>query len=632
VDGRARQSGQVRKEAAVTGCSRVASPTSHLRQSARAVTITKRPMATAEQDQSYRVLARKYRPTTFTDLFVGQGAMVRTLGNAFQTGRIAQAFILTGVRGIGKTTTARIIARALNCVGEDGSGGPTIDPCGVCEHCKAIGDDRHVDVIEIDAASHTGVDNIREIIDNVRYLPATARYKIYIIDEVHMLSKPAFNALLKTLEEPPPHVKFVFATTEIRKVPVTVLSRCQRFDLRRLDSETLIAHLGNIAKQEDASADIGALGMIARAAEGSVRDALSLLDQALAFSDGTVTEESVQSMLGLADRARLIDLFEKTMGGEIGDALGIARELYELGTDPVTIVQDLLEFVHWLTRLKVTRAAADDLTATEVERVRGQAMAEKLTMGELTRTWQLLLKGLQEVLAAPTPYPACEMVLVRIGYAAALPPPADLIRTLQDGGTEKAPGTSPAAQSAAPASGGGGSAQTASGETVAAPAAARAEPVPEEAPDANAVVAVSTFQDVIDLAETRTEYRLRSQLVTNVHLVRMEPRRIDLRLNDRAPPRLPQQLSSFLSEATGETWLVSESTDPGDPTIQEQQETAVAQMRGEAERHPLVRAVLDQFPGAEIREVRDIVPPDAAGATEIDDETLEDNVLVERDS
>jgi len=589
-------------------------------------------MASAEQDQSYRVLARKYRPSTFSDLFVGQGAMVRTLGNAFQTGRIAQAFILTGVRGVGKTTTARIIARALNCVGKDGSSGPTIDPCGVCVHCKAIGEDRHVDVIEIDAASHTGVDNIREIIDNVRYLPATARYKIYIIDEVHMLSKPAFNALLKTLEEPPPHVKFVFATTEIRKVPVTVLSRCQRFDLRRLDSETLIEHLGNIAKQEDASADIGALGMIARAAEGSVRDALSLLDQALAFSDGAVTENSVQSMLGLADRGRLIDLFEKTMGGEIGEALGIARELYDLGTDPVTIVQDLLEFAHWLTRLKVTRAAAADLSVTEVERVRGQAMAEKLTMGELTRTWQLLLKGLQEVLAAPTPYPACEMVLVRIGYAAALPPPADLIRTLQGAGTESAPGAALAAQLPAPASGGGESAQTATGKYVAAPAAAQAEPVHEEAPDANAVVAVSSFQDVIDLAETRTEYRLRSHLLTNVHLVRMEPRRIDLRLNERAPPRLPQLLSSFLSEATGETWLVSPSTNPGDPTIQEQQKTAATQRRGEAERHPLVRAVLDQFPGAEIRQVRDIVPADAAGTTEIDDETLEDNVMVESES
>jgi DNA polymerase-3 subunit gamma/tau len=589
-------------------------------------------MASAEQDQSYRVLARKYRPSTFSDLFVGQGAMVRTLGNAFQTGRIAQAFILTGVRGVGKTTTARIIARALNCVGKDGSSGPTIDPCGVCVHCKAIGEDRHVDVIEIDAASHTGVDNIREIIDNVRYLPATARYKIYIIDEVHMLSKPAFNALLKTLEEPPPHVKFVFATTEIRKVPVTVLSRCQRFDLRRLDSETLIEHLGNIAKQEDACADIGALGMIARAAEGSVRDALSLLDQALAFSDGAVTENSVQSMLGLADRGRLIDLFEKTMGGEIGEALGIARELYDLGTDPVTIVQDLLEFAHWLTRLKVTRAAAADLSVTEVERVRGQAMAEKLTMGELTRTWQLLLKGLQEVLAAPTPYPACEMVLVRIGYAAALPPPADLIRTLQGAGTESAPGAALAAQLPAPASGGGESAQTATGKYVAAPAAAQAEPVHEEAPDANAVVAVSSFQDVIDLAETRTEYRLRSHLLTNVHLVRMEPRRIDLRLNERAPPRLPQLLSSFLSEATGETWLVSPSTNPGDPTIQEQQKTAATQRRGEAERHPLVRAVLDQFPGAEIRQVRDIVPADAAGTTEIDDETLEDNVMVESES
>jgi len=557
--------------------------------------------------------------------------MVRTLGNAFQTGRIAQAFILTGVRGIGKTTTARIVARALNCVGADGKGGPTINPCGECEHCRAIGEDRHVDVIEIDAASHTGVDNIREIIDNVRYLPATARYKIYIIDEVHMLSKPAFNALLKTLEEPPPHVKFIFATTEIRKVPVTVLSRCQRFDLRRLDSETLIEHLGNIVKQEEAAADIGALGMIARAAEGSVRDALSLLDQALAFSDGTVTEESVQSMLGLADRARLIDLFEKTMGGEIGDALGIARELYELGTDPVTIVQDLLEFVHWLTRLKVTRAAAEDLAATEVERLRGQAMAEKLTMAELTRTWQLLLKGLQEVLAAPTPYPACEMVLVRIGYAAALPPPADLIRTLEDGGGEKSPATPSAAPVGAPPSRGTERAQGGA-DAVAAPAVTPPEPATAENPDEGAVVAVSTFQDVIDLAEAKTEYILRSHLVTNVHLVRMEPGRIDLRLTERTPPRLLQHLSRFLTEATGETWLVSPSNEVGDPTIQEQQETATAQRRGEAERHPLVRAVLDQFPGAEIREVRDIVSPDAAGVTEIDEEILEDEVLVERDS
>ncbi len=557
--------------------------------------------------------------------------MVRTLGNAFQTGRIAQAFILTGVRGIGKTTTARIIARALNCVGPDGQGGPTIDPCGACEHCQAIGEDRHVDVIEIDAASHTGVDNIREIIDNVRYLPATARYKIYIIDEVHMLSKPAFNALLKTLEEPPPHVKFIFATTEIRKVPVTVLSRCQRFDLRRLDSETLIEHLGNIAKQEEASADIGALGMIARAAEGSVRDALSLLDQALAFSDGMVTEESVQSMLGLADRARLIDLFEKTMGGEIGEALAIARELYDLGTDPVTIVQDLLEFVHWLTRLKVTRAAADDLAATEVERVRGQAMAEKLTMAELSRTWQLLLKGLQEVLSAPTPYPACEMVLVRIGYAAALPPPAELIRTLQDGGGETA-ASAPLTAPARPGPTGGSARAQANAEGAIAPAVAPPAAAPAEDADQNAVVAVSTFQDVIDLAEAKTEYILRSHLVTNVHLVRMEPGRIDLRLTERTPPRLLQHLSRFLTDVTGETWLVSPSNEPGDPTIQEQQETAAAQRRGEAERHPLVRAVLDQFPGAEIREVRDIVPPGAGGVTEIDEEILEDDVPVERDS
>mgnify|MGYP002640150718 CR=1 FL=1 len=579
-------------------------------------------MPSSEQDQSYRVLARKYRPKTFTDMFVGQSAMVRTLANAFQTGRIAQAFILTGVRGIGKTTTARIIARALNCIGPDGEGGPTIDPCGVCEHCLAIGEDRHVDVIEIDAASHTGVDNIREIIDNVRYLPASARYKIYIIDEVHMLSKQAFNALLKTLEEPPPHVKFVFATTEIRKVPVTVLSRCQRFDLRRLDSEVLIGHLGDIAKQENVPTDVGALSMIARAAEGSVRDALSLLDQAFAFCDGAVTEEAVQSMLGLADRTRLIDLFEMAMGGKIGDALGIARELYELGTDPVIVIQDLLEFVHWLTRLKVTRAAAEDLAATEVERVRGQAMAEKLTMGELTRTWQLLLKGLQEVQTAPAPYAACEMVLVRLGYAAALPSPADIIRTIEGQAGENQ-GTENAANSA-PSRG-----QTDGATSAGAPATAVAHAEPRHVDKPKTEAAISTFQDVVDLAEAKTEYILRSHLVTNVHLVRMEPGRIDLRLTDRTPPKLPQHLSRFLSEATGETWLVSPSNDVGDPTIQEQQETETAQRRGEAERHPLVRAALDQFPGAEIREVRDLVSPDSARPDNSDDESLDDGMATE---
>lgn len=579
-------------------------------------------MPSSEQDQSYRVLARKYRPKTFTDMFVGQSAMVRTLANAFQTGRIAQAFILTGVRGIGKTTTARIIARALNCIGPDGKGGPTIDPCSVCEHCLAIGEDRHVDVIEIDAASHTGVDNIREIIDNVRYLPASARYKIYIIDEVHMLSKQAFNALLKTLEEPPPHVKFVFATTEIRKVPVTVLSRCQRFDLRRLDSEVLIGHLGDIAKQENVPTDVGALSMIARAAEGSVRDALSLLDQAFAFCDGAVTEEAVQSMLGLAGRTRLIDLFEMTMGGKIGDALGIARELYELGTDPVIVIQDLLEFVHWLTRLKVTRAAAEDLAATEVERVRGQAMAEKLTMGELTRTWQLLLKGLQEVQTAPAPYAACEMVLVRLGYAAALPAPADIIRTIEGQAGENQ-GTENAANSA-PSRG-----QTDGAPSAGAPATAVAHAEPRHVDKPKTEAAISTFQDVVDLAEAKMEYILRSHLVTNVHLVRMEPGRIDLRLTDRTPPKLPQHLSRFLSEATGETWLVSPSNDVGDPTIQEQQETETAQRRGEAERHPLVRAALDQFPGAEIREVRDLVSPDSARPDDSDDESLDDGMATE---
>ncbi|MDP1853499.1 MAG: DNA polymerase III subunit gamma/tau, partial [Candidatus Omnitrophota bacterium] len=371
-----------------------------------------------EQTLPYRVLARKYRPTDFTTL-VGQEAMVRTLRNAIASGRIAHAFMLTGVRGVGKTTTARIIARALNCVGADGKGGPTVDPCGVCDNCKAITEDRHVDVIEMDAASRTGIDDVRELIEGVRYRPASARYKVYIIDEVHMLSEKAFNALLKTLEEPPPHVKFLFATTEIRKVPVTVLSRCQRFDLKRVPLDVLVEHFGKISATEKVEISPEALALIARAADGSVRDGLSMLDQAIAHGGGVVDAAQVRDMLGLADRSRVLELFEKTMRGDAPAVVASLGEMHDSGADPVVILQDLLELTHWVTRLKVAPEAAAG--SADSERAQGLTMAAKLSMASLTRAWTLLMKGLQETLAAPSPLRAAEMALIRLCYAADLP-------------------------------------------------------------------------------------------------------------------------------------------------------------------------------------------------------------------
>ncbi|MDA0676096.1 MAG: DNA polymerase III subunit gamma/tau, partial [Proteobacteria bacterium] len=393
----------------------------------------------------YRVLARKYRPSDFSQL-IGQEALVRTLTNAFRSGRLAHAFMLTGVRGVGKTTTARIIARALNCVGQDGKGGPTIEPCGVCEPCRAIAEDRHVDVLEMDAASRTGIDDIREIIVSVRYRPASARYKVYIIDEVHMLSRHAFNGLLKTLEEPPAHVTFIFATTDVRKVPITVLSRCQRFDLRRVDAATLVGHFGRIAERENVSIEPDALSLIARAADGSVRDGLSLLDQAISHAgDGLVAAEPVRAMLGLADRQATLDILEAVMAGDAAQALAIMGEQYTVGADPQVIVQDLLELVHWLTRLKVVPAAADAPEVAEAERVRGQALAQALAMPVLTRAWQMLLKGLAEVQTADAPLSAAEMVLIRLAYTTQLPTPDEALRLLGAGaGAGVSSGASPA--------------------------------------------------------------------------------------------------------------------------------------------------------------------------------------------
>src|SRR5476651_1710627 len=407
----------------------------------------------AAEAGGYRVLARKYRPASFNDL-IGQDAMVRTISNAFETGRIPQAWILTGVRGVGKTTTARILARALNYELPDGSvTGPTIHMPKLGVHCQAIMESRHMDVLEMDAASHTGVDDVRQINDSVRYAPASARYKVYIIDEVHMLSTAAFNAFLKTLEEPPEHAKFVFATTEIRKVPVTVLSRCQRFDLRRVEADVLMGHLANIAGKENVEAEPEALGIIARAAEGSVRDSLSLFDQAIAHAAGVVRADAVRQMLGLADRTRVIDLFEQLTRGDIASAFKEFREQYDTGADPIVVLSDLAEFVNFVTRVKIVPATADNVAFGETERLRARDFAAKLSMRVLSRMFQMLLKGIAEVQAATRPAAAAEMVLVRIAYVADMPTPDEVIRMIEQNGGASPAITANAAPRSAPAPG-----------------------------------------------------------------------------------------------------------------------------------------------------------------------------------
>jgi DNA polymerase III subunit gamma/tau len=548
--------------------------------------------------QPYRVLARKYRPSDFTGL-IGQEALVRTLSNAFATGRIAHAFMLTGVRGVGKTTTARIIARALNCLGPDGKRTePTIHPCGQCEPCISISESRNVDVQEMDAASRTGIDDIREIIEGVRYAPVAARYKVYIIDEVHMLSKQAFNGLLKTLEEPPPHVKFVFATTEIRKVPVTVLSRCQRFDLRRIDSAELAAYLATLAQKEKVAIEEGALALIARAAEGSARDSLSLLDQAIAHGeDKMITADMVRQMLGLADRGRVLDIFEKLMGGKISDALTDLQGLYDAGADPLAVMQDLLETTHFLTRVKVAPAAQGFFDGGSGEAKRAADLAAKLSVASLTRAWQILLKGLFEVRDATRPISACEMALIRLAYAAELPPTDKLVKDLLDGGSVPAPrgsASAPSSPSRAP---------VASGSAMRAPS-----PMPEGAPTAS----VRNLEDIVALCEPRSE--LRVNLEHNVHLVHLEPGRIEIRPTARAPRTLANDLQTKLRAATGERWTVSITSQGGAPTLIEQKQLAKTARFEAVAQEPMVRAVLDRFPGAEIVAVRETVSDDIAPA------------------
>ncbi len=528
---------------------------------------------------AYRVLARKYRPTRFDDL-IGQDAMVRILRNAFATGRIAHAFMLTGVRGVGKTTTARIIARALNCTS---TGGPTADPCGVCPDCVAILADRHPDVVEMDAASRTGVDDVREIIEATRYRPVQARTKVFIVDEVHMLSRNAFNALLKTLEEPPPHVKFVFATTELRKVPVTVLSRCQRFDLRRVRIAELAAHFSRIATHEAVAVEPAALDLIARAADGSVRDGLSLLDQAIAQADGPITEAAVTNMLGLADRGLVFDLIEAVMSGQPRQALQITELAYERGADLGTMLQDLLELTYTITRLKSAPSLRDSQDLPEAERTRGAALADRLSVPVLARAWQMLLKGIGEVETAPDRRAAAEMVLIRLCHVSDLPPPGDLVRRL--GST-----TTQAAGAAAPPPSGGGARAVAGGA-----------PIP--APDATPRLA--SFRDVTALVAERREAMLHAHLIHSVHLVRFAPPVIELRPQAEAPKDLAARLGALLTEATGTRWTIALSTAEGEATVAEQGTAADAARRTAAADHPLVRAIMDAFPGARIDTVHD---------------------------
>jgi len=555
----------------------------------------------------YRVLARKYRPMDFSSL-IGQEAMVRTLRNAFAAGRIAHAFMLTGMRGVGKTTTARIIARALNCIGPDGKRTePTIDPCGLCDPCVAIADSRHIDVLELDAASRTGIDDIREIVDGVRYAPASARYKVYIVDEVHMLSKAAFNGLLKTLEEPPPHVKFVFATTEVRKVPVTVLSRCQRFDLRRVETEVLIAHLAEVASKEGIEVEPAALSMVARAAEGSVRDSQSLLDQAIAHaaSEGgaaAITAALVRDMLGLADRGRVLDLFEKLMGGRIAEALAELKELYDRGADPLAVMQDLLEVTHFLTRVKVAPGAEGFFDGGSAEAARAVTMAGKLTVPTLTRAWQMLLKGLLEVRDAGNPLTVAEMALVRLAYAADLPPTERLLRDLVSGDAQPAPRAAPT-----PAPGSTPRALAPAIVSAQAATAVAREPAPQPEPAMTApLVEIETLEDIVALAKGKGARMLATQLETNVHLVALERGRIEFRPNALAPATLASDLSQRLRDWTGMRWIVTLAREGGAPTIVEARTSAERAKKDAVASEPFVRAVLDAFPGAEIVAVRDL--------------------------
>lgn len=550
-----------------------------------------------QQQAPYRVLARKYRPQNFDDL-IGQDALVRTLKNAIESGRIAHAFMLTGIRGVGKTTTARIIAKALNYTGADGKAGPTTGTTDDCETCKAITEDRHPDVMEMDAASRTGIDDIREILDGVRYAPTSARYKIYIIDEVHMLSKAAFNALLKTLEEPPEHVKFIFATTEIRKVPVTVLSRCQRFDLRRVEADVLSDYYGQIAKKEKADAEEAALNLIARAADGSVRDGLSLLDQAIALGDGQITKEQVKEMLGMADQALVTDLLERILKGQPAEALSIMSDLYQKGADPTVVMQDMLALIHEMTKHRALPANRNAKVTGEEERV--QNLADSLSMPTLSRAWQIILKGLGEVNTAPNPQKAAEMVVLRLTYAADLPDPADLIKKIQkDGGVSSAAPMRAPANNAAPQN---ATMQSANGSGQAPTMMAAALDIKSD--DQNKMpTAIKTMRDVVAVLEQNGDMILATQIRMFAHPVKISDGLIEYRPADGAPEKMAQELTRAMKAATSNRWIVSVSTQIGEATLAQQADVAEEALRNHILQQPLVQNILKFFPDAQLKDI-----------------------------
>ncbi len=547
-----------------------------------------------KHDAEYRVLARKYRPQNFAEL-KGQDALVRTLTNAIESGRIAHAFMLTGVRGVGKTTTARIIARALNC-----EKGPTVNPCGVCEQCRAISEDRHVDVLEMDAASHTGVDNIRDLIDTVQYAPVSGRYKVFIIDEVHMLSKGAFNALLKTLEEPPLHVKFVFATTEIRKVPVTVLSRCQRFDLKRIDAGLLESYFSELLVKENVKAEQGAVALIARAADGSARDGLSLLDQGISREPAGLTENAVREMLGLVDRSVTHDLYDALMKGDTATMLSLLDTFYKNGADPLQILQDLLELTHYLTKSKVSPEAAKDQALPEAERIRGTALAQTLSIPVLTRNWQMLLKGVSEVQHALRPQQAVEMVLIRLVYASDQPTPGDVLKQLKDGSTVSAGG--------APAPGGGAPRGTTIMRSVGGASAASTQVIAQPAmavdTETGLRIALNSFEDIAALFQQKREALIHANIVNYIHPVKFEQGHLALRLKENAPQSLIGQLSDKLNLWTGERWIISLSREKGETTLAERHQAAAKSEQEDVAASPVVAEVLKVFPSAKIIEIR----------------------------
>ncbi|MBT07031.1 MAG: DNA polymerase III subunit gamma/tau [Rhodospirillaceae bacterium] len=541
----------------------------------------------------YTVLARKYRPHFFADL-IGQEAMVRTLANAFNMGRLAHAFLLTGVRGVGKTTTARLIARALNCsAGPQGAETETFEPCDGCADCKAISLGNHPDVLEMDAASRTGVDDIRELIDGVRYGPVQGKYKVYVIDEVHMLSVNAFNALLKTLEEPPPHVKFIFATTEVRKIPVTVISRCQRFDLRRVSADALIEQFEKILKMESVAADSTALSLIARAADGSVRDGLSILDQAIGYAgDEPVGTELVRNMIGLADRARVFDLFEQVMQGEVGDAFSTLRSQYGAGADPLVVLEDLLRVVHWLTNLKLETNTEAVEELPEVEFERGKAVAAKLSVSDLTKAWQILLKGHGEVQYSSAPLEATEMVLVRLAHAADLPNPAELVTRIEGAGDTH--GGQKLRATVDPAE--GDMADT--DRRVLTETVTSESGVVKQCPD--------SFDGVVKLFSDRGEMRLYACLQDRVRLVSFSVGHIVIQVGEDALPKLAMLVGRHLREWTGRKWVVELADIGGGKTLMEQKLDKEERDKREATKDPRVQALLDNFPESEVTAVRDI--------------------------